>query len=87
MGRGGTGLSSFASACSGAAVVSKKDRHHIAAGSLSSIALSPKRAASSCFHEVRLKTTAELGRSSGRAAIVGKADKRLQNFCTTRAHR
>src|SRR5215471_4584407 len=43
MGRGGTGLSSCASAWSGAAVTSKKDRDLIAAGSLPSIALSPNR--------------------------------------------
>src|SRR5215469_14569753 len=40
MGRGGTGLSSCASAWSGAAVTSKKDRHLIAAGSLPGTALS-----------------------------------------------
>ena len=40
MGRGGTGLSSCASAWSGAAVTSKKDRHLIAAGNLPSTALS-----------------------------------------------
>jgi len=44
MGKGGTGLSFCASAWSGAAVTSKKDRDPIAAGSLPIIAPSPKRA-------------------------------------------
>jgi hypothetical protein len=73
MGRGGTGLSSFASAWSGAAVNSKKNRHLIATASLPSIALSPSARpdrASISLTEI----TAELGRSSGRAAIVGEAN-------------
>ena len=74
MGRGGIGRSSCASALSGAAATSKKDRHLNAAGSLPTIALSLKcplvRA------PVRLpETAAELGRSSGRTAFVAKLVK------------
>jgi hypothetical protein len=70
MGRGGTGLSSCASAWSGAAVTSKKDT-----ASLPSISLShnapPARA------PMRLTgTTAELGRSSGQTANVEAAASR-----------
>jgi hypothetical protein len=72
MGRGGTGLSSCASAWSGAAVISKKDRHHIAAGSLPSMVLSPSE--QPVRAPMRLtETTAALGRLSGRTAIVGEA--------------
>src|SRR6516165_2298582 len=49
MGRGGTGLSSCASAWSGAAATKKKDRQLIAAGSLPSIAPPPKCARLSDF--------------------------------------
>jgi len=74
MGRGGIGLSSWASAWSGAAVTSKKDRHLIAAGSLPTIALS-LNAPGSRAREVTPNRAAELGRSSGRTAIVGKLVK------------
>src|SRR5215469_9766351 len=73
MGRGGTGLSSCASAWSGAAVTSKKDRHLITTGSLPSIAMSkmpPVRVT-----ERLPETAAELGRSASRTAIVGKLVK------------
>src|SRR5262245_4088392 len=74
MGRGGTGLASCASAWSGAAVISKKDRHFIAPGTLPSIAMS-QVAPSSRSREVIRNRAAELGRSSGRTAIVGKLVK------------
>ena len=75
MGRGGTGLSSCASAWSGAAVTSKKDRDLIAPGSLPSIVLSPQMRRQ-LAHLMRLtETTAELGRSSGQTANVYFEDR------------
>jgi hypothetical protein len=67
MGRGGTGLSSCASALSGAAVASKKDT-----ASLPSISLSRKCVAKP--RSMRLtETAAKLGRSSGQTANVEAA--------------
>src|SRR5215467_5659878 len=66
MGRGGTGLSSCASAWNGVAVISKKDRHHVTAGSFPSMALYPPVRVS-----IRLiETTAELGRSWGELRLL-----------------
>jgi hypothetical protein len=78
MGKGGTGLSSCA--WSGVAVTSKKDRHLIATGSLSSMVLSRKCARA--YHMRLAETTAELGRASGQTAIVGKpvSDKKTAGF-------
>jgi hypothetical protein len=84
MGRGGTGLASCASAWSGAAVISKKDRHFIAPGTLPSIAMS-QVAPSSRSREVIRNRAAELGRSSGRTAIVGKLVKNARQ--ATPGHR
>ena len=65
MGRGGTGLSSFASALNGVAVISKKDRHHVTAGSFPSMAPYPPVRVSIKL----IEATAELERSSGRTTI------------------
>ena len=80
MGKGGTGLSSCANAWSGVAVTSKKDRHLIATGSLSSMVLSRKCARA--YHMRLTETTAELGRASGQTAIVGKpvSDEKTAGF-------
>ena len=50
-----------------------KDKHIIAAGSLPSIALSPQVRRQFALPMRLIETTAELGRSSGRTAIVGEA--------------
>ena len=75
MGRGGTGLTSCASASSGAAIARKKDRHLIAASSLPSIAPSP------IAPQFALETAAELGHLSGQIAIVGKLVKARAKRC------
>ena len=74
MGRGGIGLSSGASAWSGAAVTSKKDRHLIAASSLPTIALSLN---APWFARPRgyPKPWQSLGARQRRTAIVGKLVK------------
>ena len=81
MGRGGTGLSSSASAWRGAAVTRNKDKHIIAAGSLPSIALSPQVRRQFALPMRLIETTAELGRSSAELRLLVK----LPDFCTTRA--
>jgi hypothetical protein len=78
MGSGGIGLSSCASAWSGAAVTNKKDRHLIAPSSLSNIFLVPQMCR---VRPMRLtETPAELGRSSGQNANVGEPVARQKDY-------
>src|SRR5215469_17237267 len=67
MGRDGTGLSSCASAWNGVAVISKKDRHHVTAGSFPSMALYGSR-----FHKIN-RNHGRAWALVGRAAIVGES--------------